>query len=62
VQIESSHTLALDSFVKREEIEKIYLDSPYYLALRKVSEEAFAVIREALQRRNGPRAHRSLPP
>lgn len=52
VQIESSHTLALDSFVKREEIEKVYLDSPYYLApADKVSEEAFAVIREALEKR-----------
>jgi DNA end-binding protein Ku len=50
VQIESSHTLALDSFVKREEIEKVYLDSPYYLTpADKVSEEAFAVIRDALE-------------
>lgn len=50
VQIESSHTLALDSFVKREEIDKVYLDSPYYLAPSdKVSEEAFAVIRDALE-------------
>jgi DNA end-binding protein Ku len=52
VQIESSHTLALDSFVKRDEIEKVYLDSPYYLApADKVSEEAFAVIREALEKK-----------
>jgi len=52
VQIESSHTLALDSFVKREEIEKIYLDSPYYLApADKVSEEPFAVIRDALTKK-----------
>lgn len=49
IQIESSHTLALDSFVKREEIEQIYLNSPYYLTpADKVSEEAFAVIRDAL--------------
>ena len=41
--------MALDSFVKREEIEQIYLDSPYYLTpADKVSEEAFAVIRDAL--------------
>jgi DNA end-binding protein Ku len=52
IQIESSHTLALDSFVKREEIEQIYLDSPYYLApADKVSEEAFAVIRDALEKK-----------
>ncbi|EFG8200247.1 Ku protein [Escherichia coli] len=52
VRIESSHTMALDSFVKRDEIEQIYLDSPYYLApADKVSEEAFAVIRDALEKK-----------
>jgi len=52
VQIESTHTLALDSFVKREEIEKVYLDSPYYLTpADKVSEEAFGVIRDALEKK-----------
>lgn len=52
IQIESSHTIGLDSFVKREEIEQIYLDSPYYLApADKVSEEAFAVIRDALEKK-----------
>lgn len=49
VQIESSHTLALERFVRRDDIEKVYLDSPYYLTpADKVSEEAFAVIRQAL--------------
>ncbi|HEY5818663.1 MAG TPA: Ku protein [Mesorhizobium sp.] len=49
VQIESSHTMALESFVKREDIDKVYLDSPYYLTpADEVSEEAFAVIREAM--------------
>lgn len=49
VQIESSHTLSLDGFVAKSDIEQIYLDTPYYLApADKVSEEAFAVIREAL--------------
>jgi DNA end-binding protein Ku len=49
VQIESNHTMTLDSFVKREEIEQVYLDTPYYLApADKVSEEAFAAIRDAL--------------
>lgn len=52
VQIESSHTLSLDSFVKRDEIEKVYLDSPYYLTpADKVSEEAFGVIRDALDQK-----------
>jgi DNA end-binding protein Ku len=49
VQIESSHTLSLDGFVSKDEIDPIYLDSPYYLApADEVSEEAFAVIRDAL--------------
>lgn len=52
IRIDSSHTMALDAFVKREEIEQIYLDSPYYLApADKVSEEAFAVIRDALEKK-----------
>jgi DNA end-binding protein Ku len=52
VQIESSHTLALDAFVKRSEIDEIYLDKPYYLApADEVSEEAFAVIRQAMATR-----------
>ena len=50
VQIESSHTLSLDSFVDKSEVEPVYLDTPYYLTpADKVSEEAFAVIREALE-------------
>jgi DNA end-binding protein Ku len=49
VQIESSHTLALESFVRKDTIEQVYLDQPYYLSpADKVSTEAFAVIREAL--------------
>jgi DNA end-binding protein Ku len=49
VQIESSHTLSLDSFVQKSAIQQVYLDAPYYLApADEVSEEAFAVIREAL--------------
>ncbi len=49
VQIESNHTLNLDGFVQKSEIDPIYLDTPYYLApADEVSEEAFAVIRDAL--------------
>jgi DNA end-binding protein Ku len=50
VQIESSHTLNLDGFVHKADIDPIYLDTPYYLApADEVSEEAFAVIRDALK-------------
>jgi len=49
VQIESSHTMSLEGFVAKADIEQVYLDTPYYLApADKVSEEAFAVIRDAL--------------
>ncbi|KAA3441859.1 Ku protein [Mesorhizobium sp. SARCC-RB16n] len=49
VQIESSHTMSLDGFVDKASIEQIYLDTPYYVTpADKVSEEAFAVIRDAM--------------
>lgn len=49
VQIESSHTMSLDGFVEKASIEQIYLDTPYYVSpADKVSEEAFAVIRDAM--------------
>lgn len=50
VQIESSHTLNLDSFVEKAEVDPVYIEKPYYLTpADKVSEEAFAVIRQALE-------------
>jgi DNA end-binding protein Ku len=50
VQIESSHTIEIDSFVPREQVDERYLDSPYYLSPNdKVGQEAFAVIREAMR-------------
>ena len=52
VQIESSHALAIESFVDRAAIPQIYFDTPYYLTpADEVSEEAFAVIREAMAKR-----------
>lgn len=49
VQIESSHTLSIESFVDRADIPQIYFDTPYYVTpADEVSEEAFAVIREAM--------------
>ena len=49
VEIESSHTIEIERFVPRSEIDPVYLDSAYYLAPNdKVAEEAFAVIREAM--------------
>jgi DNA end-binding protein Ku len=50
VAIESTHTIDIESFVPRAEIDEVYLDAPYYLTPDgKVAEEAFSVIREAMQ-------------
>jgi DNA end-binding protein Ku len=51
IQIESTHTVDIDSFVPRDEIDKRYLDRPYYITPGgdKVGEEAFAVIRDAMK-------------
>ncbi|PBB16142.1 Ku protein [Mesorhizobium sp. WSM4313] len=52
VQIESSHTMSLDGFVEKSSIEQIYLDTPYYVSpADEVSQEAFAVIRDAMAAR-----------
>ena len=50
VQIESTHTIDIDSFVPREEIDKRYLSHPYYIVPDgKAGVDAFAVIRDAMK-------------
>ncbi len=50
IQIESTHTIDIQSFVPRTEIDERYLDSPYYIApTDQVGLEAFAVIRDAIR-------------
>jgi DNA end-binding protein Ku len=50
VQVESNHTIDIDSFVPRDEIDKRYLDHPYYIAPDgKAGIDAFAVIRDAMK-------------
>jgi DNA end-binding protein Ku len=50
IQVESTHTIDIDGFVPRAEIDKRYLDRPYYIAPNgKTGAEAFVVIRDALQ-------------
>ncbi len=52
IKIESTHTIDIDSFVPRAEVDELYLDTPYYLAPDdKIGEEAYLVIREAMQRK-----------
>jgi len=49
VAIESSHTIDIDSFVPKSEIDERYVDSPYYLVPEnKIALEPFAVIRDAM--------------
>jgi Ku protein len=50
VQVESNHTIDIDSFVPRNEIDKRYLNNPYYIAPDgKAGVDAFAVIRDAMK-------------
>ena len=50
ISIESNHTIEIDSFVPREQIDERYLDSPYYITPNdQVGQDAFAVIREAMR-------------
>ena len=50
IRIESTHTIDIDSFVPRAEIDDRYLESPYYMApTDQVGQEAFSVIRDAMR-------------
>src|SRR6202042_2531436 len=50
VQIESNHTIDIDSFVPKDEIDKRYLNHPYYIVPDgKAGIDAFAVIRDAMK-------------
>jgi DNA end-binding protein Ku len=53
VQIESNHTIDIDSFVPKGEIDQRYLDHPYYIAPDgKAGIDAFAVIRDAMKNKD----------
>jgi DNA end-binding protein Ku len=50
IRIESTHTIDIEKFVPRSEIDPRYMDAPYYIApTEKVGEEAFVVIRDAMR-------------
>ena len=57
IDLESNHSINIESFVERSEVETVNLYQRYYIAPEgKVGQEAFAVIREAMrQRLCGPR-------
>jgi len=50
IKIESTHTIEIDSFVSRAEIDDRYMSSPYYLSpTDQVGQEAFSVIRDVMR-------------
>ena len=50
LRIESTHTIDIDSFVFRNDVDERYFETPYYIAPEdKVGLEAFAVIRDAMR-------------
>src|ERR1700676_4648752 len=50
IEIESTHTIEIDSFGPRAKIDQRFFDTPYYVAPDKpIGHEAFAVIREAMR-------------
>jgi DNA end-binding protein Ku len=50
LEIESNHTIDIDTFVPRSQIDERYLDSTYYVAPNdQIGREAFGVIREAMR-------------
>lgn len=50
VEIPSTHTIDIDTFVPEEEIDKRYYERPYYIVPDgKSGEEAFAVVRDAMR-------------
>jgi Ku protein len=50
VQINSNHTIDIDSFVPKDEIDQRYLNHPYYIVPGgKAGVDAFAVIRDAMK-------------
>jgi DNA end-binding protein Ku len=53
VALESTHTIEIEAFVDRDEVDEIYLDESFYIAPNdEVAYEAFAVIREAMKKKN----------
>ncbi|WP_267900961.1 Ku protein [Sinorhizobium meliloti] len=53
VALESTKTIDISTFTPRDSIEWIWLDTPYYLSPNDtVGQEAFSVIRDAMEAQN----------
>ena len=53
VALESTHTIEIEQFVPRDEVDEIYLDKSFYIVPNdEVAYEAFAVIREAMKKKD----------
>ncbi len=53
VALASTHTIEIEQFVPMSEVDRIYLDESFYLVPQDdISQEAFAVIREAMRKEN----------
>jgi len=53
VALESTHTIDIETFVDRGEVDEIYLDESFYIVPNdEVAYEAFAVIREAMKKKD----------
>lgn len=49
---ESDKTLRVQAFITCDDIEKVYFDKPYYLTLDKMGTEAYALLRDGMQKKN----------
>jgi DNA end-binding protein Ku len=53
VALDSTHTIDIEQFVPMSEVDRIYLDESFYLVPEDdISQEAFAIIREAMRKDN----------
>jgi DNA end-binding protein Ku len=53
IQIESTRTIEIDQFVPKNEIDERYIESPYYIVPDgQVGQDAFAVIRDTIDKMN----------
>ena len=52
IEVESAHTIDIENFVARSEVDPVYLDKRYFIVPDdEVGQEAFSVIREAMSQR-----------